>query len=69
MGIYSLQQSCQQAEEALSQGLDQLQQSLAETISPTANVTIDPMHQMTVAVARLSNLEGFVRQVIHFELS
>ena len=64
MVIYSLQQSCLQAEEALSQGLDQLQQSLVETISPTThNVTMDPMHQMALAVAKLSNLEGFVRQV------
>ncbi|XP_050214319.1 transcription factor TGA9 isoform X2 [Mercurialis annua] len=60
MGIYSLQQSSQQAEEALSQGLDQLQQSLVDTISSGA--VIDGMQQMAVALGKLANLEGFVRQ-------
>ncbi|KAL0460057.1 UNVERIFIED_CONTAM: Transcription factor TGA9 [Sesamum latifolium] len=60
MGIYGLQQSSQQAEEALSQGLEQLQQSLIDTI---ANGSInDSMHHMAVALGKLSNLEGFVRQ-------
>lgn len=60
MGIYSLQQSSQQAEEALSQGLDQLQHSLVDTIAGTT--VADGMHQMAVALGKLSNLEGFVRQ-------
>ncbi|KAG8387497.1 hypothetical protein BUALT_Bualt02G0027300 [Buddleja alternifolia] len=60
MGIYGLQQSSQQAEEALTQGLEQLQQSLIDTI---ANGSInDSMHHMAVALGKLSNLEGFVRQ-------
>ncbi|KAK3041514.1 hypothetical protein RJ639_000133 [Escallonia herrerae] len=60
MGIYSLQHSSQQAEEALSQGLDQLQQSLIDTI---ANGSInDGMHHMAVALGKFTNLEGFVRQ-------
>ncbi|KAL9228577.1 hypothetical protein vseg_004140 [Gypsophila vaccaria] len=60
MGIYSLQHSTQQAEEALTQGLDQLQQSLVDTI---ANTTIaDGMQQMAIALGKLSNLEGFIRQ-------
>lgn len=62
MGIYSLQHSSQQAEEALTQGLEQLQQSLVETIA--AGSVMDGMHQMAVALGKLSNLEGFVRQVI-----
>ncbi|KAF2289244.1 hypothetical protein GH714_032050 [Hevea brasiliensis] len=33
MGIYNLQQSSQQAEDALSQGMEALQQSLAETLA------------------------------------
>lgn len=61
MGIYSLQHSSQQAEEALSQGLEQLQQSLTETIA--AGPVIDGMQQMVVAVGKMANLEGFVRQV------
>ncbi|KAG9158122.1 hypothetical protein Leryth_000269 [Lithospermum erythrorhizon] len=60
MGIYSLQHSSQQAEEALSQGLDQLQQSLIDSIaSGTIN---DGMHHMAIALGKLANLEGFVRQ-------
>ncbi|KAI4386121.1 hypothetical protein MLD38_004081 [Melastoma candidum] len=60
MGIYSLQQSSQQAEEALSQGLDQLQQSLIETIA--SGSVIDGVQQMGIALGKLANLEGFVRQ-------
>lgn len=61
MGICGLQHSSQQAEEALSQGLEQLQQSLVDTI---ANGSInDSMHHMAVALGKLANLEGFVRQV------
>ncbi|XWS52876.1 hypothetical protein CRYUN_Cryun11dG0110100 [Craigia yunnanensis] len=59
MGIYSLQHSSQQAEEALSQGLEQLQQSLIDTV---AVPVIDGMQQMAVALGKLANLEGFVRQ-------
>lgn len=67
MGICGLQQSSQQAEEALSQGLEQLHQSLAETIAgnslnESANVG-NYMGQMAIALGKLSNLEGFVRQV------
>ncbi|KAL3828561.1 hypothetical protein ACJIZ3_017363 [Penstemon smallii] len=60
MGIYGLQQSSQQAEEALSQGLEQLQQSLVDTI---AHGSInESIHHMALALGKLSNLEGFVRQ-------
>lgn len=61
MGIYSLQQSSQQAEEALSQGLEQLQQSLVDTIA--GGSVSDSMHHMAVALGKITNLEGFVRQV------
>lgn len=66
MGICNLQQSSQQAEEALSQGFEQLQQSLADTIatgslSEGSNVG-EYMGQMAMALSKLSNLEGFVRQ-------
>lgn len=61
MGICSLQHSSQQAEEALSQGLEQLQQSLVDTI---ANGSVnDTMQHMAIALGKLANLEGFVRQV------
>ena len=62
MGIYSLQQSSNQAEEALSQGEEQLKQSLVDTIA--AGPALDGgMQQMAMALGKLANLEGFVRQV------
>ncbi|XP_048424879.1 transcription factor TGA9-like isoform X2 [Pyrus x bretschneideri] len=60
MGIYNLQQSSQQGEEALTQGLEQLHQSLVDTIA--GGPVIDGMQQMAVALGKLTNLEGFVRQ-------
>ncbi|KAB5561655.1 hypothetical protein DKX38_006612 [Salix brachista] len=66
MGIYSLQHSSQQAEEALSQGLEQLQQSLVDTIA--GGPVTGGMQQMVVALGKLSNLEGFLRQV-HISLT
>ncbi|XP_038986685.1 transcription factor TGAL5-like isoform X2 [Phoenix dactylifera] len=66
VGICNLQQSSQQAEEALSQGLEQLHQSLADTVASGSlcegtNVGIY-MDSMGVALGKLANLEGFVRQ-------
>lgn len=61
MGIYNLQRSTEQAEGALSQGLEQLQQSLTDTIA--SGSVNDSMHHMAVALGKLTNLEGFVRQV------
>ncbi|KAE8711464.1 Transcription factor HBP-1b(c1) [Hibiscus syriacus] len=60
MGIYSLQHSSQQAEEALTQGLEQLQQSLIDTVA--GGLVVDGMQQMAAALSKLANLEGFVRQ-------
>lgn len=67
--IQNLQQSSQQAEDALSQGMEALQQSLAETLSNGAlgssgssgNVA-NYMGQMAVAMGKLGTLEGFIRQ-------
>ncbi|RVW33511.1 Transcription factor TGA9 [Vitis vinifera] len=61
MGIYGLQHSSQQAEEALSQGQEQLQQSLIDTIA--SGSVADDMAHMVMALGQLTNLEGFVRQV------
>ncbi|XP_019451048.1 PREDICTED: transcription factor TGA2.2-like isoform X2 [Lupinus angustifolius] len=60
MGMYGLRHSSHQAEEALSQGLEQLQQSLVETIA--GGPVVDGVQQMMVAMGKLSNLEGFLRQ-------
>ncbi|XP_019702357.1 transcription factor TGA2.2 [Elaeis guineensis] len=66
VGICNLQQSSQQAEEALSQGLEQLHQSLADTVASGAlsedtNVG-NYMSHIAIALGKLANLEGFVRQ-------
>jgi len=67
VGICSLQQSLQQAEEALSQGLEQLHQSLADTVVGGSTRADDAnigsfMGDMALALGKLSNLEGFVIQ-------
>ncbi|CAN6443312.1 unnamed protein product [Victoria cruziana] len=70
MGICNLQQSSQQAEDALSQGMEALQQSLAETLagslgppaSSSGNVA-NYMGQMAAAMGKLGTLENFLRQV------
>ncbi|XP_047157148.1 transcription factor TGA9-like isoform X2 [Vigna umbellata] len=60
MGIYALRHSSVQAEDALTQGLEQLQQSLVDTIAG-GSVT-DGVQQMVAAMGKLANLEGFVGQ-------
>lgn len=69
MGIYNLQRSSQQAEEALSQGMEALQQSLAETLakgtpgpSGSSGNVANYMGQMAMAMGKLGTLEGFLRQ-------
>ncbi|GAB2235694.1 hypothetical protein Droror1_Dr00026129 [Drosera rotundifolia] len=67
--IGNLQQSSQQAEDALSQGMEALQQSLAETLSSgslgtsgsSGNVA-NYMGQMAMAMGKLGTLEGFIHQ-------
>ncbi|XP_021281928.1 bZIP transcription factor TGA10 [Herrania umbratica] len=66
MGICALQQSTQEAEEALSQGLEALNQSLSDIITSDSlscppNMT-NYMGQMAIAMNKLATLEGFVRQ-------
>ncbi|XP_010471992.1 PREDICTED: transcription factor TGA7 [Camelina sativa] len=64
--VRNLQQSSQQAEDALSQGIDKLQQSLAESIVVDAVIesTDYPAH-MAAAIENLQALEGFVTQADH----
>ncbi|XP_040370607.1 transcription factor TGA2.3 isoform X2 [Rosa chinensis] len=69
MNIFNLQQSSQQAEDALSQGMEALQQSLAETLasgspgpSGTSGNVANYMGQMAMAMGKLGTLEGFLRQ-------
>ncbi|GAB2272444.1 transcription factor [Dionaea muscipula] len=64
--IGNLQQSSQQAEDALSQGMEALQQSLAETLSSgslgTSGNVANYMGQMAMAMGKLGTLEGFIHQ-------
>ena len=70
VGMCSLQQSSEQTEEALAQGLQQLHQSLADAVgagplndgADVANYT----GLMALALDRLDNLESFYRQVSNF---
>ncbi|KAH9570469.1 hypothetical protein CY35_02G042400 [Sphagnum magellanicum] len=68
LGICNLQQSSQQAEDALSQGMEALQQSLADTVMggllvSSPNVA-NYMGQMAMAMGKLGTLESFVHQII-----
>eukprot|EP00252_Welwitschia_mirabilis_P020123 TRINITY_DN4859_c0_g1_i1.p1 TRINITY_DN4859_c0_g1~~TRINITY_DN4859_c0_g1_i1.p1 ORF type:complete len:315 (+),score=72.43 TRINITY_DN4859_c0_g1_i1:349-1293(+) len=64
-GVSSLKLSSQQAEDALSQGMEALQQSLADTLSVgsigSPNVA-NYMGQMASAMGKLGMLENLVRQ-------
>ncbi|KAF8403874.1 hypothetical protein HHK36_011980 [Tetracentron sinense] len=65
--ICGLQQSTQETEEALSQGLEALHQSLSDTIASDHALCYPSnmanyMGQMAIAMTKLSTLEGFVRQ-------
>lgn len=70
--IDHLQQTSLQAEEALSQGMDALQQSLAQTLASDAPVVpagssgmANYMGQMAMAMGKLGSLENFLRQADH----
>ncbi|XP_030517948.2 bZIP transcription factor TGA10 isoform X2 [Rhodamnia argentea] len=69
LGICGLQESTQQTEEALSRGLEALNQSLSETIASDSLISppnmANYMGQMADAMSKLSALEGFVRQADH----
>jgi len=75
LGLNNLQQSSQQAEDALSQGMEALQQSLAETLagslgpSGSSGNVANYMGQMAMAMGKLGTLENFLRQVSIFFVS
>ncbi|XP_073145347.1 transcription factor TGA2.3-like isoform X2 [Henckelia pumila] len=66
--ICNLQQCCQEAEDALSQGVEALQQSVAGTLfshsldSCTSAKIADYMGQMSTAMTNLASLEDFLYQ-------
>ncbi|KAL5555914.1 hypothetical protein UlMin_038150 [Ulmus minor] len=63
--VCNLRQSCQQAEDALSQGMDKLQQTLAETVAggQLGEGNYDP--QMANAMEKLEALVSFLNQADH----
>lgn len=66
--VCNLRLSSQQAEDALSQGMDKLQQTLAETMAsgPFVPSGVNYMGQMMmIAMGKLEALISFVNQVIH----
>lgn len=69
MGVYNLKQSCEQAEEALSQGMEKLQQTLGETIATDhLGEGIYTSEMANNAIEKLEALVSFINQVItsHF---
>ncbi|KAF3627734.1 Transcription factor HBP-1b(c38) [Capsicum annuum] len=68
-GIYNLQQSSRKAEGALSQGMEQLQQSLAETLANRSPATdgssgdvANYMGQVAMSIGKHDTLDGFLHQ-------
>ncbi|KAL8151821.1 hypothetical protein V2J09_021629 [Rumex salicifolius] len=68
MEVENLTHSCQQAEDALTQGMERLQQNLAATV---ATLPVDDgryISQMTIAVEKLDDLVSFVNQADHLRM-
>ncbi|KAG8640929.1 hypothetical protein MANES_13G089700v8 [Manihot esculenta] len=65
LDVCNLKQSCQQAEDALSQGMEKLQQTLAETVAAGRLGEASHMPQMNTAMEKLEGLVRFVQQADH----
>ncbi|KAD6796717.1 hypothetical protein E3N88_07613 [Mikania micrantha] len=65
MKVRSLRQSCEQAEEALTQGMDKLQQTLAQSITINIMGPASYNTQMNCAMEKLEALEIFLNQADH----
>ncbi|KAJ4840171.1 guanine nucleotide-binding protein, alpha-1 subunit tga1 [Turnera subulata] len=63
--VFNLRQSCQQAEDALTQGMEKLQQNLAETVADSQFCEASCMPQMETAMEKLEALVRFVQQADH----
>lgn len=61
---YTLRQSCQQAEDALSQGMEKLQQTLVDTVAAGQLGEGSYNPQVASAMEKLEALVSFVMQVI-----
>ncbi|KAK7379438.1 hypothetical protein VNO80_04899 [Phaseolus coccineus] len=65
LDIYNLGQSCQQAEDALSQGMDKLRHTLADSVAAGQFMEGTYIPQMTSAMEKLEALVSFVNQADH----
>ncbi|KAJ0097306.1 hypothetical protein Patl1_27394 [Pistacia atlantica] len=63
MEVVNLRQSCQHAEDALSQGMGKLQSTLAETIAAGQPVEGGYIPRIPIAMEKLEALVSFVNQV------
>lgn len=61
--VTNLRQSCEQAEEALTQGMEKLQQNLAQSITIDITSAGSYNTQMNSAMEKLEALEVFLIQV------
>ncbi|KAK0606924.1 hypothetical protein LWI29_006355 [Acer saccharum] len=65
LDVCNLKQSCQQAEDALSQGMDKLQQTLSETVAAGQLGEGGYLPQLDIAMEKLEALVSFVNQADH----
>lgn len=65
LDIDNLGQSCQQAEDALSQGMEKLRQTLADSVAAGQFMEGTYIPQMASAMERLDALVSFVNQVLY----
>ncbi|XP_044469702.1 transcription factor TGA1-like [Mangifera indica] len=65
MEVNNLRQSCQQAEDALTQGMEKLQSTLAETVAAGRLVEGGYIPRIPTAMEKLEALVSFVNQADH----
>ncbi|XP_044470104.1 transcription factor TGA4-like [Mangifera indica] len=64
MEVNNLRQSCQQAEDALTQGMEKLQSTLAETVA-AGQLVGGYIPRIPIAMEKLEALVSFVNQADH----
>nr|GFB45722.1 transcription factor TGA4-like [Tanacetum cinerariifolium] len=65
MSVSTLKHSCRQAEDALSTGMEKLQQTLAQGVTIDITGVGSYNSQMTLAMERLEGIENFLNQADH----
>ncbi|CAI9763913.1 unnamed protein product [Fraxinus pennsylvanica] len=63
--VCNLQHSCQQAEEALSQGINKLRETLAQSITTLVGGAGSYSSKVVSTTEKLKSLEGFIQQADH----